>query len=348
MHKANADSIVLVRAEYVILYLAWLRRIGAPVDRELRRARLPTLLEEMPDAPISTALAYRFLMRSAASEGIEDLGFEAGWEVSGDALGETMTTALRASPTPRARLEAFARLLSLEDNGARCEIQSEGDMTRVCIRQYTPPGGDSRIAEWMNLKVVIEVIRSWMGADWLPSVIGLESRESVKNAIRDRLGGMRILSGQPVPFVMFPNRVMSIPIGAYDTLAATSGESCERHGNNRRPAGLEDAGKIEQLTAALAPYLNCGYPTIDIAAEIAGTSVRSLQRELSLMQTSYSGLIEGMRFAQAVRLLRDPNLKILEIALSLGYSDASNFSRACRRISGSSPRQLRRQWQAGE
>jgi AraC-like DNA-binding protein len=97
---------------------------------------------------------------------------------------------------------------------------------------------------------------------------------------------------------------------------------------------------------ALAPYLASSYPAIDLAAEIAGTSVRSLQRQLSQMRTSYTELVERLRFDQAIRLLRDSDLKILDIALELGYSDASNFARAFRRISGTSPRELRRQLQA--
>jgi AraC-like DNA-binding protein len=61
------------------------------------------------------------------------------------------------------------------------------------------------------------------------------------------------------------------------------------------------------------------------------------------MQTSYTELVERLRFEQAVRLLRDSDLKILEVAIALGYGDASNFARALRRICGSSPRELRRQ-----
>ena len=70
--NAPADSIVLTRAEYIILYIDLLRRIGTPVERELRRAKLPTLIEEIPDALVSMDLAFRFLSRCARSEGIDD------------------------------------------------------------------------------------------------------------------------------------------------------------------------------------------------------------------------------------------------------------------------------------
>jgi AraC-like DNA-binding protein len=347
MKKANhsAGSIVLVRAEYVLLYIAFLRQLGTPVERELRRARLPTLIEEMPDSFVSMDLAFRFLTHCSMSEGIDDIGFEAGWDVSLDAFSDSMTRALRNAPTPRSRLEVFKRLLTLEDTGVRCELHPEGDMIRICLGQYTPPDGDSRIAEWLNLKAVIEVIRTWMGPDWLLPVVGLESRLSVSNSIRDRLSSVRLLTGQSVPFVMVPSHVLSMPIDGYDAFASAPG-IVQATREERNLVSLEDEDLVNRLTMALAPYLASSYPPIDLAAEIAGTSVRNLQRQLSQMRTSYTELIERIRFDQAIRLLRDSDLKILDIALDLGYSDASNFARAFRRISGTSPRELRRQLQA--
>ncbi len=344
--NASTDAIVLTRAEYILLYIQLLREIGAPVDRELRRARLPTLIEEIPDALVSIDLAYRFLTRCARSEGIDDIGFEAGWNLSIEAFGEIMASTLRAAPTPKSRLETFARLLSLEDTGASCEVHPEGDMACICVHQYTPPGGDSRIAEWLNLKAVIEIIRSWMGPQWLPPVIGLQSRLPVLNSILDRLPGVRVLTGQPAPFIRLPSRVLTMPIDGYDAFAAAAATSSEKYGATE-VAGIGAYDIVEKLFAALKPYLGSGYPPIGLAAEIAGTSVRSLQRQLGEMQITYTELIERIRFEQAVRLLREPDIKILDIALALGYGDASNFSRAFRRISGSSPREMRRQLAAG-
>jgi len=70
--------------------------------------------------------------------------------------------------------------------------------------------------------------------------------------------------------------------------------------------------------------------------------VRSLQRFLSQHQTSYGEVVESVQFEMASRLLGDRGLKVIDIAMSLGYSDPSNFARAFHRISGMSPREFRK------
>lgn len=70
-------------------------------------------------------------------------------------------------------------------------------------------------------------------------------------------------------------------------------------------------------------------------------SLRSFQRQLAKEQLSYSLLIDQIRFETAIRLLQDPSLKLIEIALELGYNDAANFTRAFKRWTGISPSQFR-------
>jgi AraC-like DNA-binding protein len=83
-------------------------------------------------------------------------------------------------------------------------------------------------------------------------------------------------------------------------------------------------------------------PTVDEAAELVGTSVRSLQRGLGQQGTVYRELVERVRYDTARELLCDPGISVLEIAERLGYSDTANFSHAFLRWSGMPPSQFRR------
>ena len=333
--------IALVRSEYLFPYIQLLREVGTPIDRELRRARLPILIEELPDSYIGTDLAFRFIEKCAHAEGIDNIGFEAGWRLSYNDFGSVLKDALQQAPTLKTAIETFSRLILVEDSEFQCYLQGNGETMRVCTRQYVPDGSDSRIAEWQNLKAIIELVRKYQHPDWLPRVIGFESPRPVSKEVRHRLGNCRVLTAQPSAFIEIPASILTqtrLPESRRRRRCfaeALQGEASL----DSLPYGEDLTGRLH---TALVPYLTSGQLSIDLAAEIAGISVRKLQRHLHRMQTSYSCLLEKLRFEQSLQLLQYSDLTILEIALLLGYSDASNFSRAIRRMSGLSPRELRR------
>ena len=51
--------------------------------------------------------------------------------------------------------------------------------------------------------------------------------------------------------------------------------------------------------------------------------------------------VAGTRFANACDLLRNPNLRITEIAFAAGFQSLSQFNRVFKRFSGKSPTQYR-------
>ena len=71
-------------------------------------------------------------------------------------------------------------------------------------------------------------------------------------------------------------------------------------------------------------------------------SLRTLQRRLTEAGMSYSALVAGSRLRMAKIWLSESDMPIAEIAATLGYNEASNFSRAFRRQTGLSPAAFRR------
>ena len=82
-------------------------------------------------------------------------------------------------------------------------------------------------------------------------------------------------------------------------------------------------------------------------AAVMGVSVRTLQRRLAEHGVDFSSIVERTRFEAAMRLMADRSIGLLEIALDLGYSDLSSFSRAFRRWTGVSPGRFRRNQRIG-
>jgi AraC-like DNA-binding protein len=80
---------------------------------------------------------------------------------------------------------------------------------------------------------------------------------------------------------------------------------------------------------------------VDLVAETLGTSRRSLQRGLAVHGVSYTDLLAQVRLRRAADWLEHTEKPVVDIALDLGYTDPSNFTRAFRRQTGVSPKAFR-------
>ena len=80
----------------------------------------------------------------------------------------------------------------------------------------------------------------------------------------------------------------------------------------------------------------------DVSAAV-GYSPDHLSRLFSrYLGSSFSVHLETMRMAAAKGLLEDRDLSVRQVAHSVGYTHASNFSHAFARATGLSPREYRR------
>lgn len=95
------------------------------------------------------------------------------------------------------------------------------------------------------------------------------------------------------------------------------------------------------LKLALLRTLHQGEPTLENVASTLHLSPRTLQRRLGSRSLSFHTLLETTRLALAQDYLANPTLSLTEIALLLGYSEQSAFTRAFRRWTGHTPRQAR-------
>jgi AraC-like DNA-binding protein len=97
---------------------------------------------------------------------------------------------------------------------------------------------------------------------------------------------------------------------------------------------------IEVLRLVLERY-RVGWPTIKQMADLAGVSVRTLQRRLAAGGQTYAQVVDQARAELAAELLSDTDCTPREIAAELGYSEPNNFARAFKRWTGKTPDQFR-------
>ncbi len=97
------------------------------------------------------------------------------------------------------------------------------------------------------------------------------------------------------------------------------------------------AGIADQVRVIIAQRLELGAPMPDVAARL-GLSERSLRRRLAAAGTSYRELIDEVRRGLAEDLLSAGSMRVEDVALRLGYAEASAFIVAYRRWTGRTPR----------
>lgn len=96
-----------------------------------------------------------------------------------------------------------------------------------------------------------------------------------------------------------------------------------------------------ELRRALTAAIAGGDPSLQRVAASLHCAPRTLQRKLSQRGLNFQKILDDSRQQLAQRYLQDRSIPLSEVALLLGYSEQSAFTRAFKRWSGQSPRQRR-------
>jgi AraC-like DNA-binding protein len=99
---------------------------------------------------------------------------------------------------------------------------------------------------------------------------------------------------------------------------------------------------VDRIQTAIRVNLPAGYPSLDQISTTLRLSPAFVQRELAEQGLTYKDAVELTRRRLAETYLAQRQLPLTEIALLLGYSELSAFTRAFTRWTGASPSHYRR------
>lgn len=83
-------------------------------------------------------------------------------------------------------------------------------------------------------------------------------------------------------------------------------------------------------------------PSLDRVAQRMNTSVRTLQRRLNEHEIKFQELLADVKLDLFNHYIKDMSLTLFDIALLLGYSEQSAFTRAVKRWTGNLPKNFRK------
>lgn len=310
-------------------FILELDAIGAPWRSALNRARLPSEISD-PLAWLPTQNLMRFVEAMSQREAINDLGVLAARAEHPGAVHPTLLRQVQLAPTLFAALRALCQHSHLQGSHIHFELQRSPNALIITHRGSIPADfSGAEQGEYFRVVRLIRLIRSFLGSNWRPAWISLTTFKPPPRSLDEFLHGCEIRTGLPLGEV--PIRLSQIacpsPLAPQAQVSSTA-ESAPRD----LPA---------KVKAVLTAYLPEGGLSITEMAEVTGMSSRTFQRALADSGSSYSELLDQVRFARACTLLQSEALGIAEIAYLTGYTDPSNFARSFRRICGRSPGEYR-------
>ena len=326
----------LLRIAHALTFTTYLRKYGAPADKYLRRQGLPVLCDD-PNTYVPLSRMWSFFDTAARHEDPE-LGWRVGAHVGDKGLNAALLRKLESAPTLLQALRRFSRMARTEATGTEVNIEERQDDILFYTR-YSGLGQEPgyEISQSYQLALFLDLIRHFLGRNWIPPEIGIES-SSIPSCADEYFPDSRILSSTSAGYIAVPQSCLHRAPLSGNTTAGRS-ESLLLKDNMLDPG--TGIAYLNLLQSVLSSYLSEGYISQRVAAELMSTSVRTLTRRLSEFGLTYGMLIDDLRFKVAKEKLSNTDQPIYDIAYSVGFRDQGSFTRMFRRIGGVSPKEFR-------
>jgi len=316
---------------------AVLQRFGCDVVSVLSQTPLPPDICGHPDQIISIPDAARLLDGCATATGCPHFGLLVGQGCSMAGL-ELVRRAARAPSDVSEAMRMLVRSLPRFDRAAVISMRLDGDDVQLTYATLAGVMRGAAQAYDLSLMIVFNTLKQLCGSGWSPYAVTLPYAPPANVA------PYRALFETPVIFDAWEAALVFDRCWLARPLALSN--SVERPRLPGPAAGGEallDITTSERVRRQLRASLPAQWLSENAVAALLHMTNRTMRRRLEDEGTHFRGIVEQLRYATARQFLLASRLECVDIALLLGYSDASTLSRAFQRWSGQTPSAWRSQ-----
>lgn len=202
-------------------------------------------------------------------------------------------------------------------------------------RRETHPG---RLVNETGFAVLIQICRSLVRGTANPLRVEFAHGGPADVRPYEDYFGCPVRFDRPEPFVRVGLDLLAAPLKSPDPALM---QVLEQHAERLLAQLPQQEEIVETVRKAIAHALRDGEPDIEQISAKLHCSSRTLQRRLLQAGTSFRGELNLIRHELATSYLSDPRLQIVDIALLLGYSEHSAFTRAYKEWTGKTPNEIR-------
>lgn len=288
-----------------------------------------------PDTEIPYLAASRLLARCVTATGCGHLGFLLGERADPSSLG-LAGFLLRTAPDVGAALQALADHLDLHDQGGVITVVTIDGVTLFGYAIHQPRVEATDQIHDLSIAIACKIMRSLCGEDWKPKEVLLSRRPPRDLAPYQQHFRAPLRFNAEQNAIVFPTRWLVYRVPSADRLLHRhlAKEALALH--DRRQTSL--AGELRRLLRRSLGARKCAAG--DVARHLH-MHERTLNRRLREKGTTFRQELEAVRYEVARQLLTDSEMPLTKIAAALDYADATAFSRAFKRWSGTTPTEWR-------
>jgi AraC-like DNA-binding protein len=289
-----------------------------------------------PDRRLPLHVGAALIQYAAWTTGRKDFGLLIGQRFEIGDLGLLGQLLWRAQTVGQA-LHDLQRFIRLQDRGSVTYVHMHGDGTASMGYSVVDPDtpGVGLVYDTV-MSIAMTILRTLCG----PRFKAIEV--SLAHAQPDDVAAYRRCFAAPVRFnatrseVRFEAACLQAPVAGADAALHAAVLLAARSAEARNTPAL-----AERVRGVVQALLIAGDLSAARVADAMGLHERTLRRRLADEGTSLRQAIAAARFEVACQLLRETDLRLNDIAHTVGYAEASVFLRAFRAWAGCTPAQWR-------
>lgn len=319
--------------------VGFIERFGGDVDSIFGNAGIAPDMAGSTTLKLKLSSYCRVFEEAVRQTGVDNFGLFFGQQFQPRDLGMWGYAAV-SSPTLGSALENLVRLFRYHQESSAMQLVTGHDgMTRLEYQIESSAIVERRQDAELSLGMFTNVIRECCGPKWGPLEVHFEHPRPESWRHHETAFDAPVYFSQPTNALVFRPDLLQRPMPGRDMKLLTMMQNClESLGSHR--SGSD--GLVDRIQTAIRVNLPAGYPSLDQISTTLRLSPAFVQRELAEQGLTYKDAVELTRRRLAETYLAQRQLPLTEIALLLGYSELSAFTRAFTRWTGASPSHYRR------
>jgi AraC-like DNA-binding protein len=291
---------------------------------------------EDPDSRISFLAGSKLIARCVEVTKCHHFGLLLGKHANPSHLG-IAGFQLSSAPDVGTALSNLIKCLDLHDEGGSATLTTTEDTTLFGYVINEPDIKAARQIYDLSMVVACKIMRALCGEKWNPSEVLLMHKKPDTLTLYKEFFRSQIRFNSQTSALVFNKGWLHHKIPSADPLLQRHLQQVADELHLKQPKDFIFILQ-QQLRHSLA---NQQVSVVDIARQL-GMHERTLHRRLKIHGTNFHQELEQTRYTISRQLLTETNESNTNIAITLGYSNVSAFSRAFKKWSGESPAKWRK------